>query len=104
MQKQAIVRQVRCFLIPALLLFTSVSACDDPSLAIQFSVPESYQEHVRSVLVSVVVPPLGSPFDCEDIAFGYVQSDVVRANTVDELRMRGSEGRGTLRYISAERG
>ncbi len=63
-------------------------ACSDPSLEVRFHIPNDYREDVKSASLSVILPPLGSPFDCEDIAFGNVSDETVRANTVEEVRLR----------------
>lgn len=63
-------------------------SCADPSLSIHFLVPDPYEAQVESASLAIVVPPQGAPFDCDDVAFSYVDEEQVRANTVEEILLR----------------
>ncbi len=66
----------------------SLISCADPSLSIEFLVPKEYRSQVESASLAIVVPPQGAPFDCDDIAFGLIDDEQVRANTVEEVLLR----------------
>ncbi len=81
-----------------LLAIVFVGSCDNSSLDVQLTIPDIYQDQVRSVALSVIVPPQGAPFACEDIAFGLVTEEFVRANTVEEVRL-STGGNGALNSV-----
>lgn len=89
---------MRAFLLLAIVAAVS---CDDLSLQVRLTIPDAYEESVVSAELSVIVPPAGAPFDCEDIAFGAVTEQFVRANTVEELLLSGARS-GRLREIPRE--
>ena len=81
-----------------LLAIVFAASCDDSSLDVRLTIPDIYQDRVDSVALSVIVPPQGAPFGCEDIAFGLVTEEFVRANTVEEVRL-STRGNGALDAI-----
>lgn len=85
-----------------LLLAVGAQACSEPSLQIQLDIPSPYREQVSSVSLAVIVPPHGSPFGCDEIAFGTVGDDIVEANTVDELPPLRGTNAGSLKSLPRE--
>lgn len=63
-------------------------ACGDPSIQVRFEVPERYRDDVEAVSLQVLVPPAAGMFDCDDIAFREVDSEVVNLATVQSLLTR----------------
>jgi len=76
-------------------------SCGDPSLEVSILVPDDYQAKVQSATLAVVVPPQGAPFTCDDVAFGAASDEDVRANTVEEIALRG-QSRAELSAIPRE--
>lgn len=50
------------------------TGCGGPALELRFEVPAPYRAQVARVVLEVLVPPAGRPFDCEDLAFGRVDA------------------------------
>lgn len=77
----------------AICAITSAIACSDPSLRVELIIPDEVRDEVRSATLSVLVPPQGDPFGCEDLAFGAVDESLIQASTVEEVVLRsGSTG------------
>jgi hypothetical protein len=68
-------------------------SCSDPSLRVELILPDEVRDKVRSATLSVLVPPQGDPFGCEELAFGAVDSNLILASSVEEVVLRsGSSG------------
>jgi len=74
-------------------------SCAEPSLEIRFVIPDGYKDMVTSTSLSVLVPPQGTPFDCDDIAFGMVDDAQIAANTVEDVRLADQGASTALRAI-----
>jgi hypothetical protein len=83
---------------PLALALLTCAACSDPSLQVEFLLPEGLVDQVESASLEVIVPPQGAPFDCDDLAFAAVSDDIVQANTVEEVLLRAG-GKGDLDAI-----
>lgn len=70
------------------VVLSAVSACADPSVHVQFDVPDGYRDKVESVELELLLPPPGAPFDCDDIAFREVSDDDLAAATVEQVSTR----------------
>jgi hypothetical protein len=62
--------------------------CSDPELHITIDVPEAYDSMIVASNLRVLEPPLAEPFGCEQIAYGEVDSDLVRLSRVLEVTLR----------------
>ncbi len=67
---------------------TSAIACSDPSLRVELIIPNEVRDEVRSATLSVLVPPQGTPFGCDELAFGAVDESLIQASTVEEVVLR----------------
>lgn len=73
-------------------------ACSDPSLRVELILPDEVRDEVAGATLSVLVPPQGEPFGCDELAFGAVEESLIQASTVDEVVLR-TGGSGDLSDI-----
>lgn len=71
----------RAALILLLLLSTS---CGDPRLTVVFDIGPEYRDSINNTAVRIYEPLVAAPFDCEALAFGEVDEDVLRLSLVSE--------------------
>lgn len=63
----------------ALIVLAGGTGCATPELRVTFDIPELYRADVESVVIHVLEPSEESPFDCDDLAFGEVAEETLRA-------------------------
>ena len=74
--------------------------CSNPFVSVTFETPAPYRSEVASVRLEIIEPPVGSPFDCDDVAFGVVTDEALSLSTTSEATLSASGEEGELAGIS----
>jgi hypothetical protein len=63
------------------------TACGSPNLDVTFSIDPKYRDAINTVTLRVYHPLPAAPFDCDMLAFGQVDPDVLRLSLVTEISL-----------------
>jgi hypothetical protein len=78
-----------------ILIVAALAGCGDPSITVVFDVDDDYLARIDggSSTLRIYHPVPAAPFDCEQLAFGQVDPEVLRLSLVSEISLAAkSEG------------
>jgi hypothetical protein len=75
-----------------------LAACADPRVTVTIQVPPSLASKVDTITLRTIVPPASQPFTCDDLAYGRVSDDILRASESGNIVLR-PHGQAPLRDV-----
>ncbi len=71
----------------AALVLLLAAGCGDPKLDVTFQITDPYRDEINSATLRVYQPLPAAPFDCDQLAFGQVDPEVLRLSLVSEISL-----------------